>query len=141
MSVNNLAVFPVSGNIDWITGITAANTNTDLTSGTSYLVFTAGANGSDLRKIVIKANPGNNTALTVARIWINNGSTVGTASNSFLYTEANIPATTASSTAAQPDFVIPMGFDLDAGFKIYLTLGTAPGGSGAFMAGAIARDY
>lgn len=141
MAVNNNAVFPDSGNIDWINSMTAANTNADITAGTSYLVFTAGADGSNVREIRLKAAPGNNTAATVLRIWINNGSTTGTAANSVLFGEMSIPATVASSSAAQPDFVYPMNIDLDANFKIYLTLGTAPGGSGAFSACAVAKDY
>lgn len=141
MAVNNSAVFPDTGNVDWITGMTAANTNVDLTSGTSYLVFTAGADGSFLKEIRLKANPANNTAATVLRVWINNGSTTGTAANSTLFTELTIPSTTATSTAALFDNVVPMNIDLDAGFKVYLTLGTAPGGSGAFSACGVGKDY
>ena len=141
MPANTDPIFPLIGNVDWITGMTAANSTADITSGTSSLVFTAGANGSYLKEIRLKANPANNTAATVLRVWVNNGSTIGTAANSAIFTELSIPATTAISTASIPDFVVRLNIDLDAGFKVYLTLGTAPGGSGAFSAYAVGKDY
>jgi predicted Zn-dependent protease len=121
--------------------MTAANATLDLTSGTSYLAFTAGANGSFIRSIRLKASPANNTAATVLRIWVNNGSALGTASNSSLFAEIGIPATTANAAAAQPDFVYVMNEAIGAGEKIYLTLGTAPGGSGQFNATVFGGDY
>lgn len=144
MPPNRSPIFSRQPDIQWIGDITAANTNQDLTSGTSYLVFTADAsNGGILRSIRIKANPGNNTAATVARVWINNGATTGTASNSALYAEVGIPATTASSTSPQADitYTFPEGFALPAGYRVYLTLGAAPGGSGEFTATAVGGAY
>lgn len=142
MAANTAPIYTLLGDIQWIGDITAANTNQDITSGTSYLVFTADAtNGGYVREIRVKANPANNTAATVVRIWVNNGSTTGTAANSALLTEAGIPATTASNTQAQPDFIIPINFALPPGYKLYLTLGTAPGGSGEFTATAIGGKY
>lgn len=128
--------------IQWAESITAANNTVDLTSGTSYLVFTADAtNGGYVRELRCKANPANNTAATVMRVWINNGSTTGTAANSALFTELGIPATTASAVNALPDFICPMNIALPPGYKIYVTFGTAPGGSGEFTVTAIAGKY
>jgi len=142
MPANVEPIFPLIGNVDWITGIVTANTTADITSGTSYKVFTAGANGSFLKEIRLKANPANNTAATVLRIWINNGSSpAGAAANSVLFAEINIPSTTASNNSALNDFVCPMNIDLDANFEVYLTIGTAPGGSGAFSACAVGKNY
>jgi hypothetical protein len=63
------------------------------------------------------------------RFWLNNGATVGTASNSAIIGELGIPATTTSATAALPDFDYPLNFAMPAGYAIYVTVGTAPGGS------------
>lgn len=135
-------IYSKAADNQWITAITAANNTADLTTGTSYLVCTADAtNGGYVREVRIKANPANNTAATVARIWVNNGSTTGTAANSCFLTEATIAATTASASAALPDYVIPINFALKAGHKLYLTIGTAPGGSGAFSALAVMGAY
>ncbi len=141
MTANVNPIYTRTPDIQWITAITAAS-NTDLTSGTSYLIFTADATeGGFVREVRIKAKPGQNTAGTVARLWINNGSTVATQANSVLITEQALPATTASATLPQVDFVLALNIALPAGYKLYLNLGTAPGGSGEFMAAAIAGKY
>lgn len=142
MAANTAPIFTRTADIQWVESIVTANNTLDLTSGTSYLVFTADATeGGFLREIRIKANPANNTAATVARIWLNNGSTTGTSSNSALLTEVGIPATTASATNPQPDFIVPINMALPAGYRVYLTIGTAPGGSGEFTATAFAGKY
>lgn len=83
MAANTSPIYTRVADIQWVESITAANNTIDITSGTSYLVWTADATeGGYLREIRIKANPANNSAATVARIWINNGSTTGTSSNS-----------------------------------------------------------
>lgn len=142
MAANTSPIYTRTADIQWITAITAANTTLDITSGTSYLVFTADATeGGFVREVRIKASPANNTAATVARIWLNNGSTTGTAANSALITEVTIPATTASNSAGLPDIIVPINMALPAGYRLYLTLGTAPGGSGQFTAAAIGGKY
>lgn len=133
MAANTSPIFsrrPRSGGIE---SVTAANNTLDLTSGTSYLVFTADATeGSWVDEIRVKANPANNTAATVMRFWVNNGSTLATSSNSWFVGELSLPATTASATAATPDFSYPFKDGLEPGYRIYATVGTAPGGSGEF---------
>jgi hypothetical protein len=142
MAANTDPIFSRLGDVQWIGAMTAANTNADLTAGTPYLAFTADAtNGGYVSYIRIKANPANNTAATVVRVWINNGSTTGTAANSALFTEVSIAATTATSSAALMDTTIPLNLALPAGYKVYLTLGTAPGGSGAFTGTCVGGKY
>lgn len=142
MAANNDPIYSKAADVQWIGAIVTANNTLNITSGTSYLAFTADAtNGGFVREIRIKADPANNTAATVVRVWLNNGSTTGTAANSSFITEMSIPATTASATAANGDFVIPLNFALPAGYKLYLTVGTAPGGSGQFSATTIAGKY
>lgn len=142
MSANTAPIFSRAAVVGFAGPMTAANNNVDITSGTSYLVFTADAtNGGYVKEIRLKANPANNTAATVLRVWLNNGSAIGTATNSSFLMEIGIPATTASATQAQQDFCVPLQLALPLGYKIYLTLGTAPGGSGAFSATAIGGAY
>ena len=142
MAANTSPIFTLLGDIQWAESITAANNTLDLTTGTSYLAFTADAtNGGYVREARVKANPANNTAATVMRFWLNNGATTGTASNSAIIGELGIPATTASATAPLPDFVYPLNFALPAGYRIYVTVGTAPGGSGEFTCTVIGGKY
>ncbi len=86
------------------------------------LVHTAGANGSYIRKLRLKAL-GTNVA-TVLRVYINNASTNATATNNNFYGEISLPATTASASAATPDIDYPMEFALPATCRIYVGLGT-----------------
>lgn len=123
-------IFSRVADTQWVESIVTANNTIDITSGTSYLICTADAtNGGFLAGVRIKVNPANNGAATVVRFWLNNGSTTGTAANSCIIGEIAIPATTASATGALPDFYWSYGFALPAGYKLYATVGTAPGGS------------
>jgi hypothetical protein len=139
---NNYPIYTKAADVQWVESCTAANNTVDLTSGTSYLAFTADAtNGGFIREIRVKANPANNTAATVARFWLNNGSTTGTAANSAMIGELGLPATTASATNAMPDFIYPVNMPIPAGYKIYVTFGTAPGGSGEFTVTVFGGKY
>lgn len=141
MAANTFARFVAVPNNEWVCDITAADTDADITAGTSYLIGTAGADGDWVSHVRIKPAPGNNTAATVARLWINNGSSLAVVANSVLFAEIGIGATTASNVNPTPDFTIPCGFALNPGHKLYLTLGTAPGGSGEFSACAFKGSY
>ena len=125
MAGNTTPIYSRVGNVQWSQGaMTAANTTIDLTSGTNYLIFTSDAtNGGYLPRIRFRSL-GTNVA-TVARIWINNGSTTGTGTNNILWDEITLTATTVSQTGALTVQELPMGFAIDPGFKIYVTLGTA----------------
>jgi hypothetical protein len=112
--------------------VATANTAKDGT-GTVVTIFTADAtNGGRVERVRFRAL-GTNIA-TVARIFINNGSTNATAGNNSLYAEVTLPATTLSEVAALalqeipnantvPD---PTGFPLvlPPGYKLNVTLGT-----------------
>ena len=124
MAGNTAPIFSKIGDIQWINSVLAANTTTDLTSGTSYLVFTADAtNGGYVQKLRIRSL-GTNIA-TVLRVWINNGSTVATSINNTLYDEVSLAASTVSQTSALSLYELPLNFALPNGYKIYVTLGTA----------------
>lgn len=142
MAANTSPIYTRTPDVQWVESMTAANTTLDLTSGTSYLLYTADATeGGYVRYVVIKANPANNTAATVFRLWLNNGSTTGTAANSALLREVALVATTASNTTPTPEFVIPVWEAIPPGYRLYLTMGTAPGGSGEFTATAFGGKY
>lgn len=139
---NSEPIFTRVADIQWAESITAANNTVDITTGTSYLVFTADAtNGGYVQRARIKANPANNTAATVIRFWLNNGSATTTAANSALIGEITIAATTATATAALVDNEYPLGFAMPPGYKLYITAGTAPGGSGEFTVTVFGGKY
>lgn len=101
----------------------AANDYTGIDADVS-LIFTADATfGGYVERIRFKAG-GTNTA-SVARIYINNGSTPGTATNNQFYGECSLPGTTAIATAATVEIDYPLGFALPPGFRLYFGLGTA----------------
>jgi len=142
MPANNSPIYSRVPDIQWITKVSTANINQDLTNGTVYTAYTADAtNGGYVSRAVVKSEPANNTAATVVRFWINNGSTVSTAANSALIGELGLPATVSSLTAPQPDFVYPLGFAMPAGYKICATIGTAPPTNGAFTITVFGGKY
>lgn len=108
-----------TGNATTLTTATADYTGA---SANHSLVHTAGANGSYVRKIRFKAI-GSNVA-SVARIYLNNGSTNGTGANNTFYGECSLPATTATNTASTVDIDYPMEIALPASWRIYVGLGT-----------------
>jgi len=67
-------------------------------------------------------------------VFLNNGSTQGTASNNAFFDEIALPATTASTTAATPTVDQPMNVRLPAGFKVYVGLGAAVAAGWVFTA-------
>lgn len=124
MAANNDPIYSKAGAIGLGQLITTATNGYDGTGANNTLVFTADAtNGSFIQRLRFKAG-GTNVA-TVARIFLNNGSTVGTATNNAFYGELSLPATTATATAATVDIDYPMNFALPAGYKIYVELATA----------------
>lgn len=130
MPANTSPIFTLAPDIQWAVSADTANTTKNLTSGTNYLIFTADAtNGGFVQRIRFRTL-GTNAAATVARVWINNGSTTATAANNTLWDEITLPATTVSEVAALPTYELPLNFALPPGYKIYVTLGTAPNAAG-----------
>jgi hypothetical protein len=137
MAGNAIPIFSKAAHISWVNGITAANTAKDGT-GTVDTVFTADAtNGSYLQKIVFRPRATN--VATVARVFLNNGSTNATPANNCLLTEITLPATTNSEVAALPTPELSFNFPLPPGYKINITLGTAV--AGGYAVSAIGGDY
>jgi hypothetical protein len=129
MPGNNTPIYSKSGDVsaNGTTGMastmtTAANDYTGV-SANNLLVFTADAtNGGFVQRLRFKAI-GTNVA-TVARIYLNNGSANTTATNNSFYGEVSLPATTSIATAATVDIDYPINFALNAGFRLYVGLGT-----------------
>jgi len=122
MAANTAPIFTLAPEVTWgATTIATANTAKDGT-GTVLNVFTAGTNGSYVQRI--RFRPAGTNVQTVARVFINNGSTNATAANNILFDEITIAATTLSETTAQSTFEIPMDFALPAGYTINITIGT-----------------
>jgi hypothetical protein len=135
---NTSPIFSIAADIQWSSGaMTAANTTTDLTSGTIYPIFTGGTNGSYIQRIRFR-HLGTNVA-TVGRVWINNGSATGTAANNTLWDEITLAANTVSQVAAAINYELPFSFALPAGYVIYVTLGTAV--AAGFKVTVIGGDY
>ncbi len=124
MAANTAPIFPRTPQVEWAQPVLAANTTTDLTSGTIYQVFAADATeGSRVDYLQIMAL-GTNVA-TVLRVWINNGATTATAANNVMYKNITLPATTVSQTAQLTEQQVNLDLSLPPGYKLYVTLGTA----------------
>lgn len=146
MAANNNPIFVKEPQINWGStdgdggsagALKTANTAKDGT-GTVLTVFTADAtNGSFIQKV--RFRPAGTNASTVARIFINNGSTNGTASNNVLFTEITLSATTGSETGALQEYEVPLNIPLPAGYKILVTLGTTV--SNGYFVSAIGGKY
>ena len=142
MASNTLPIYTRTGDVQWTTNMTAVNATTDVTSGTIYLAFSADTTeGGYVQRIRFKPNnaSGTNNAATVARVWLNNGSTTATAANNVFIDEISLPSTTGSGTAAIPVYELPLNFAMPPGYKIYVTLGTAV--VGGYRATVIGGKY
>jgi hypothetical protein len=125
MPANVQPIYTRVPDIQWqAASLTVANTTTDLTSGTIYLIFTADAtNGGFVQKIRFRSLGTN--VVTVARVWINNGDTTATAANNTLWDEITLNATAVTQVASLSVQELPLNFGLPASYRIYVTLGTA----------------
>jgi hypothetical protein len=145
MSANTTPIFPVTPNIKWVSGVAAnsntagvtANTTKDLTSGAICNLYLAGANGSRVDFIRIRAL-GTNVA-TVVRIWVNNGGSTNTAANNALFTDLTIPATTNSEAAQLAETTINLNMSLPTNYALYATFGTAV--AAGFHITTVGGDY
>jgi hypothetical protein len=123
MPANNSPIYSVAGAISLGSGITAVVTDYDGTGANNVIAFTAGSNGGFIQRIRFKAKGTN--AVSVARIYFNNGSANTTAANNTFYGELSLPATTASTTAATVDMDYPINLALPAGYRIVVGISAA----------------
>lgn len=135
MVANTAPIFSEAAHIEWGV-VTTANTAKDGT-GTVVPVFTAGADGSFLQKIVVRPK-GTNVA-SVLRVFLNNGLTNATAGNNTLIHEVGLPATTNSEVAALAGTEASFNFPIPTGYVVNVTLGTTV--AGGYSVTAIGGDY
>lgn len=115
VSANGTTTMPV--------GMVTATADYTGVSANHVLVFTADStNGGFIQRLRFKAT--GTCVATVARIYLNNGSTNGTAANNVFYGECSLPAITATNTAATSEVDYPMNFAINASFRIYCGLAT-----------------
>lgn len=123
MPANNDPIYSRVADIQWTGNNTAANTAKDGT-GTVLTAFTADAtNGGFVQRIIAK--PAGTNVASVARIFINNGSTNATPANNSYAFDIDLPATTLSEVATMMVIERPLNIALPAGYKINVTMGTA----------------
>lgn len=137
MPANTNPIFTEAPTAQWgTTVLTAANTAKDGT-GTVLTVFTAGSDGSYVQRVRFRA-AGTNVA-TVARIFINNGSTNATPANNILFDEVTLTATTLSEVAALSNYEVAINVGLPASYVINVTIGTAV--SAGYYVSAVGGHY
>jgi len=161
MPANTSAIFPLSPNVNGLASgsVLSKPLSTALTAGALYEgttafgtaineYFTAGANGSRVEKIRFKlgntagATASGSTTATVARVWINNGSTNTTATNNVLFDEVTLPITAISASAKTTEYEIAMGISLPPGYRILIGLGAVAGGTNcAWIPTVVGSDY
>jgi hypothetical protein len=103
--------------------LTTGDTATDGTGGNTQLVFTAGAAGSFLPKLRLKAL-GNTGAQSLLRVFRNNGSTPATAGNNALIKELTLAQVTISHTAENQEYSLELNLSLAANERIYVCVAT-----------------
>lgn len=147
-TLNTLPIYVGTPDISLVGSIvgSSANTATDGTGANTYLVFTAGASGSFVYKVILKCV--STTAATVARLWYCSATgafsagTTNTAANTTMIAELTLAAFTASNTTASPQYEIPVNFPIPANTKILISFGTSTGaGTTGFNPLCIAGDY
>jgi hypothetical protein len=139
MALNTIPVFAGKPDIEWnITNIVAANTTRDGASGTITEVFVANViNGG--RVDYLNITPLGTNVATVMRVFINNGLVNTTASNNKLLKEITLPATTLSEVAALAPVMLPLNLAMPAGYKLFVTVGTAV--AAGFAVVAVGSDF
>lgn len=146
MTQNTSPIFTLTPRVSWgsvddNSGATAgpvlsANVAMD---GTGFVtpVFTAGANGSYIQRLI--ARPVGTNVVTVMRVFLNNGSTNATQANNVLIGEITLPATTAIATAALQGVELAFNFAIPAGYVVNVTLGTAV--AAGYRVSIVGGDY
>lgn len=128
---NNAPLFMNIPRAAWAT-LTAANTAKDGT-GTAPVILTADAtNGAFVRRVI--ARPLGTNVASVARIFLNNGSTPATAANNILIGEIGLPATILSEVSAQPTPELQINEAIPPGYRLLVAIGTAVAAGWAFTA-------
>ncbi len=125
MAANTSPIYSNVPKISWAK-VSAADSSTDGTDADVQLIFTADAtDGSYVNRLVFQprsTSGSTTTSAAVGRIYINNGSTVGTGTNNVLFREVLLPATAVNTGATAPalGYVHPLNIQLPASYRIYV---------------------
>lgn len=137
MAANTSPIFLKQPKVGFNQTSTSAVTSTDGTDANVKLIFTADAtNGSKIEDVFIQQSATN--VATILRFWVNNGSTVATATNNSLIHEETFAAFTLSQTAASTFNIWRANLVLPAGYRLYAAAGTA---TTAINITAVGGDY
>ncbi len=136
MPANTSPLFPLTPNISWAAVSATANTAQDGT-GTVSTLFTAGSNGAWVDEVIWL--PLGTNILTVARMWINNGSATSSAGNNSQIGQITLPATTLSNTTGLFVPRFPVRMALPAGYTITACIATTV--ATGFQATVLGGDY
>ncbi len=145
MAANTSPIFTLTPQNNW-GKVTGADTGTDGTDADVVLICTFGSNaGGFIQKLIfqpISTSGSTTTSAAAARIYINNGSTVGTATNNLLFKEITLAATAVNTaaTAAALGYELPFNFQCPISYRIYCGI-TAMAANTQWNVLAITGDY
>lgn len=144
MTANTSPIYTITPN-NGFGFVTAADTSQIGTSAGVVLVMTAGTFGNFISRLIfqpISTSGSTTTSAATGRIYLNNGSTVGTAANNCLFKEINLPAIAVNLTAtvAAIGYESPINFQIPNGYKIYVGV-TAIAANTQWNVLAISGDY
>jgi hypothetical protein len=143
MAANTAPIYSAKGDIQWgaqwgQAALTTGNPSYEGTGSGVVIVCSASIEGNFIQRLRFKAS--GSTTGSVARIFINNGSSTGSRENNFLYDEVTLPAVTATSGSATTTIEIPMNFVLPASYRITATIGINQTVGGWYV-GAVGGSY
>lgn len=150
MPANTDPIYTLTPNVGMarITAVQAATARSDGggTVGTDiFNVFTAGANGSFIKEIRVKAAASTvtTTNATSIRVYYSTvGSGATTSADTKLISEFAIPAVSAANTTApSPDFIIPLNVAIPTGSFIHAGSGVTIAANTEWQATAFGGDY
>lgn len=139
MAAGTSPIFAASTNVSWTGSIATANTDTSMSTGTSYLLYTAGANGSKLETVYVNFLA-TQTQDTNLRFFINNGSATGTTANNVLVHEMTVVSLAISNAAANTLYTWQANLYLKPSYRVYITTGIGLAGAGVNATG-LGGDY
>lgn len=125
--------------------ITGVDGNQQGTDADVLLVFTAGTNGAFIQRLIfqpISTSGSTTTSAAAGRIYLNNGSSAGTATNNTLIKEITLAATAVNvaATTAAFGYEVPLNFQIPAAYTIICGI-TAMAASTAWQVCAIGGNY
>lgn len=125
MAANTNPIFTLTPLNSWCK-VTGVDGSMDGTDADVQLLFTADAtDGSFIHHIrawPISTSGSTTTSAAAMRLYLNNGSTVGTAGNNILMLEENLPATAVNvaGTVTNGGLNIDLRIQLQAGYRLYV---------------------